>query len=128
MREDMFVERIGYLEGAFEWIFGDMAQGMFINHHNGMLSLLITIGIVGLGLYLFIWAKNIIPYMNNTNPVSYMAISALLVILLQSSAEASFVTGGIPYNIMLVTLFIFARFDFKSIEEGQAKKSEAVTN
>lgn len=125
MREDMFVERIGYLEGAFEWIFGDMAQGMFINHHNGMLSLLITIGIVGLGLYLFIWAKNIIPYMNNTNPVSYMAISALLVILLQSSAEASFVTGGIPYNIMLVTLFIFARFDFKSIEEGQAGKNEA---
>ena len=49
--------------------------------------------------------------MERTNQVSYIAIISLMIILLQSSAEAAFLTGGIPYGIMIVTLFIFVRYE-----------------
>lgn len=126
LREEMFVERLGYLDGFLEWVFGDLEQGMFINHHNGILTILVTLGLFGLGIYLLIWCKNIIPYMGNTNKVSYMAIVSLMIVLIQTSSEAAFLVGIIPYNIMLSTLFIFVRFKNEYIEnESEEDMHEA---
>lgn len=110
-REDMFVERMGYLEGFSNWTFGDFSLGLFSNHHNAALSIILSVGIFGLIIYGIIWCKNIIPYMKSTNRVSYIAICALLIFLLQSSTEAGVLVGMIPYYIMVVTLFMFARYN-----------------
>lgn len=110
-REEIFSDNIEGINSIIRWIFGDLPRAMFANYHNGMLSILLSCGLAGLIIYLIIWYKNIIPYMERTNQVSYIAIISLMIILLQSSSEAAFLTGGIPYGIMIVTLFIFVRYE-----------------
>lgn len=110
-REDIFAEQTAKLNNTAKWLFGDLSVGGFLNHHNGMLSILLSCGIVGLLIYLVIWFKNITPYLNKTNKVSYIAIASLFVIFLQSSSESAFLVGSIPYAVMLVTLFIFVKFE-----------------
>ena len=109
-REEIFKKSIGYLETFVDWMFGVLSRGMFLNHHNGILSILLSVGLLGLIIYITIWYKNIIPHLGKTNGVSYIAIMSLMIILLQSSSETAFLVGSIPYGVMLVTLFIFVRY------------------
>ncbi len=117
-REEIYIDAMRYLKSPLNWMFGDFSKGGFTNFHNSMLSLLITIGIFGLALYILIWYRNIVPYMKNTNKVSAVAIYALMAILIQSSSEAAFLIGTIPYNIMVVTLFIFVRYKQAVVDEN----------
>ncbi len=109
-REDIFIEGLNEFENLFTWIFGDASVGMFANYHNAALSILLSCGILGLIIYGGIWVKNLVPFMKNTNRVSYVAICSLLGLLLHSAAESAFLIGTLPYGIMVVTLFILARY------------------
>ena len=108
-REKIFTTELESFNDWFSWLFGDLSVGKFSNHHNAPLSIMLSCGIIGLALYITLYLKNIWYYAENPNSISYIAICAVLVLLLHSSAEAAFLIGSIPYGVMTTTLFVLVR-------------------
>ena len=111
VREKMFRQRLDYLRDALDWAFGNIGRGLFKNHHNGFLSILLSSGICGVAVFVYSLAKNALVYFRGMNRTSYMAVCGILAVLLHSSAEAGFVVGAVPYSIGLITLLIYIRFE-----------------
>ena len=117
-REEMYVEQMSNLKGVWQWLFGDLYAGSFTNYHNGILSVLVSTGLCGLIVFLIIWLKKLLPRVVNYNKVSYVAVCALIVLIVYSSFEAAFFLGTIPYGIMVVTLFVFSRYEEADYESS----------
>lgn len=105
-REEIFVSELEGYNNWFSWLFGDLFVGGFANHHNAVLSIFLSCGLVGIVIYTIILINAILPYAKNTNSMSYIAICSILVFIIHSSAESAFLIGSIPYGIMTATIFL----------------------
>lgn len=81
-------------------LFGNMNEWLFTNSHNGILTIAINIGVVGLLLYLLFILRNMFRYAdyikNNkaSNIIPYFMVVAFFI---QACAEASSLTGGVSF-------------------------------
>lgn len=105
-REDIFASELKGYNDWFSWLFGDLYIGGFTNHHNAFLSIFLSCGLVGTAMYIMIWIRAILPYVKNTNGISYISICAILILTIHASVESAFLIGSIPYGVMTATLFL----------------------
>lgn len=109
-RETMFAARIHYLHNPLQVLFGNMSRGNFDNHHNGPLALLLSIGVTGLLVTyrsFYLCMRRISSQIRN--PANFTAIFAILCLFVHSSAEAALMTGRSPFNVMILTILLFAK-------------------
>lgn len=109
-RETIFAVRIQYLHNPLQILFGNMVRGNFDNHHNGPLALLLSVGVTGLLVTyhsIYLCMRRITAQIRN--PANFTAIFAVLCLFIHSSAEAALMTGRSPFNVMILTILLFAK-------------------
>ena len=118
-REDDFIRVLGGLGN--EWMFGDVGKYYFTNLHNGPLSILASIGVMGYVTYLTSIFCTLRHYYNGIKTKSQnIALIAILAIFVHSSAEATFIVGGAHYSIIVATFYLLLR------DDGEEEKTERV--
>ena len=81
-------------------LFGNMNVWLFTNSHNGLLTILVNIGVVGLAIYLLFLFKSLFRYASflrtnrYSNPVPYFMV---IIFLIQACAESSSLAGGVSF-------------------------------
>jgi len=105
-RAGMFLSTISDIKSApFSFVFGQFFKYYFGNMHNGPLSIICTLGLVGLIIYLLIWYKKLKYLSDNCcTTIQRIAFYAMLAFLIQSSSEALFMVGTVPYSIMVIVV------------------------
>lgn len=118
-REDDFIRVLDNLKG--EWLFGDAGKYHFTNLHNGPLSILASVGVMGYVTYLLSIFSTLRYYYNGIKTKSQtIALIAILAIFVHSSAEATFIVGGTHYSIIVATFYLLLR------DDGEEEKTERV--
>jgi hypothetical protein len=118
-REDDFIRVLSLLRQ--EWMFGDVGKYYFTNLHNGPLSILASIGVMGYGTYLLSTIYTLRYYHDYVRTKSQtIALIVILAIFVHSSAEATFIVGGAHYSIIVATFYLLLR------DDGQEEKTERV--
>ena len=110
-RDEIFVRYIDIIKQApFEFIFGQLCRFRLNNYHNGPITLLTNIGLIGLEVCLLLWGsiinKSIETY---SNDMQKMAIVSILLYLIHSSTEAAPMIGMPLFGIPVILFFRFAK-------------------
>lgn len=99
------------LEDLKTYLFvGDVGKHPFTNMHNGALTILSGIGIIGYILYIgYIFFS-----LNNYYKTAYkasqtVAMIAILAIYVHSISEAALIVGGVHYSIIVATQYYFLK-------------------
>ena len=110
-------------EDPLKYIFGQLGRHRLNNYHNGIISLLMNLGFVGMVLCMGIWyyeLRNCIK--KSTLAMQSIAIISLLIYLLHAATEGAPMMGAILYGTPIVTLFRLAKDDFHINEFQQESK------
>lgn len=92
--------------------FGDFGFYHLTNTHNGPLSVLSSLGIVGLILlYIFIY-KSFTQLLINQSKITKIALVSIIILFAQSSSEAAILVGGANFTVPMATLFLIAKTKF----------------
>lgn len=81
-------------------LFGNMNEWLFTNSHNGILTIAINIGVVGLLLYLLFISGNMLRYagyIKNNKAANIIPYFMVVAFFIQACAEASSLTGGVSF-------------------------------
>ncbi|NLK93453.1 MAG: hypothetical protein GX273_10150 [Bacteroidales bacterium] len=129
-RYEIYSEFLNELKSApLQYIFGNFKKYAFYNLHNGPMSIIATIGIVGFILYMIFWIneiKNITKNMQSRyQTVAYVFI---LLFFLHSASEAMSVIGTIPYSIFILLIVKIAKGQIKMDNEIIEKPQEISNN
>ena len=105
-RQDNFLEYLGYLRNWWNILFGNFAEASFQNAHNSIVSVLTSVGAIGLVcFYAFYWRtlRNINE--DESSSIRTISLICILGLFIQSSMEASYFLGGFP-GVMFLSSFI----------------------
>lgn len=103
--------------------FGNLCNYYFYNAHNGALTILLTLGLSGLVMYLVFWNHQMRLLRNIcTDKSQKMAFIALMMVLLHASSESMCVVGTIPFSIFIVVIMKIAKGDIKCKSGKSAKR------
>lgn len=107
-REETFLLAFQYYYNS-SLLAGNASLFAFENAHNSPLSILITIGVLGLFSFYFILLRHLLRLNRQiTNPISGMSVLVLLACILNSCAEGACFNGSFPIAIFVYTFFILA--------------------
>ena len=119
-RSDMYIEALeDFREAPQLYIVGNLCGYLFQNMHNGVLTVLMSLGVIGVISYYAFWISQI-GYLRErcTNKYRILAFWSLIVFIVQSSSEAMTVIGTIPYSIFVVIIVKIAKGDIRVKNDG----------
>lgn len=109
-REMIYMRRFSILKTPLQKLFGNLGVEKFANAHNAPLSILCSIGAVGLCLFLYGFTKRLLELNRNAdNPEARIAVACLLTVFIQSSAEALMLVGNFPAMFFLYAYLLMAQ-------------------
>ena len=109
-REELYMRRFSILETPLQKLFGDLGSEQFSNAHNAPLSILCSIGAVGLCLFLYGCTVRLLTLNRNASSAeSRIAVACLLSVFIQSSAEALMLVGNFPAMFFLYAYLLMAQ-------------------
>ena len=93
---------------------GDLCTYAFENWHNGLLTILASLGIFGVILYMSFWNRQLgVLRKACVDRKQKIAFVAILAILVHSSSEAMGIVGTIPYSVFVVIIMRIAKGDIE---------------
>lgn len=114
-REITYVEYLNKLNTSTKWVFGDLGGTIFTNAHNAPLMILCSIGIVGLIITYWSFAKNLIEINNSSkNSINRVAIACVFSVCIQSCGEALMFSGVFPGIGFMYIFMLLASQDFSN--------------
>ncbi len=115
-RPDLYIEVLSELmTSPIKLLFGDLCTYHFYNSHNGVLTILATLGLGGVLLYIIFWNQQLSKLRNISMDKSQkLAFIALMVVLIHASSESMSVVGTIPFCIFVVVIMKIAKGEIKS--------------
>ncbi len=103
-RERLFYEIVTELKDSF--ILGDVKYYNFANSHNGPLTIISNLGIVGYFLFIVYYLFFIFSYYKkNSSTQQNIALMVILATFFHSASEAVLMVGGAQYSIIVATLY-----------------------
>ncbi len=115
-RPDLYAEALREITSSpINLFFGDLCEYHFSNSHNGLLTILATLGLGGVVLYVIFWNQQLHHLRDVcTEKSQKIAFIALMAILIHASSESMGVVGTIPYCIFVVVIMRIAKGEIKS--------------
>lgn len=102
-------EYLPYINSTGKILFGNLGGNMFQNAHNGPLSILTAIGVVGLIAFSYIMMRAVRKAYRKVNgPVSNTAMVAILSCFVHACGESTLFLGGYPSVVFIFILFLIA--------------------
>lgn len=110
-RPEMYAELLEEINASpITVLFGNLCKYPFHNHHNGILTLLASLGIGGVIMYIVFWSQQLAVLRNGcTTKIQKMAFVAIIAIIIHASSEAMGVVGTIPYSVFIVVIMEIAK-------------------
>lgn len=124
-RADIYKEILDNIVASpHNYMFGRFFEYPFENMHNTPLTILVSIGVVGLLLYFMFWVRqiNFLDSVSNT-ATQKIAFFSLLVFFLHSSSETMTMIGTIPYGVFVLLMVKIGKGDFRN-KKQVVKKNE----
>ena len=114
-RPDMYKTFIQKMQDTPIKIFtGDLCTYAFENLHNGLLTILASLGIFGVILYMLFWNRQLgVLRKACVDRKQKIAFVAILAILVHASSEAMGIVGTIPYSVFVVIIMRIAKGDIE---------------
>jgi hypothetical protein len=114
-RETFFTIMLNNVKSSL--LFGDFIEYKLANLHNGSLSILLSLGLVGLAFYYSFFIRNLFRVLNNkfNNRTAFIAFCGILTIYIQASAEASLMVSGSVNSIAIGLLFLLTKIDLEEL-------------
>ena len=93
-------------------LLGKLGEYRFSNTHNGVLSIIASLGLVGLGLY-YLYLLRILFRASQRlkNKTALIAFCGILMIFVQSSAESALMISGSIYGAAVSILYLLTRIE-----------------
>ncbi len=115
-RPELYAEILSdLLTSPTKLLFGDLCAYNFSNTHNGLLTIMATLGLGGVLLYIIFWNQQLSKLRNISMDKSQkLAFIALMVVLIHASSESMSVVGTIPFCIFVVVIMKIAKGEIKS--------------
>lgn len=115
-RSIIFSQVLSDLKGHF--LFGDFSTYLLQNTHNGILSVLSSLGIVGLIAFYIYYFRAYFNMIENglRSRAAYTAFIGLLGVFIHASAEGALITGGSMYAGTLSVLIFLAKLDWEGVK------------
>ncbi|MBR0081781.1 MAG: hypothetical protein IJP98_03455 [Clostridia bacterium] len=111
-RQNIFIENLGYITDWKSLLFGNFAKAGLQNAHNIAVSVLASLGVLGLAAFLGFHLRTMLAVnRQETTAIRTLSLVCILGIFIQSSMEATFFLGGFPGIIFLSTFIILSNFD-----------------
>lgn len=105
-RESVFTAAISLLDTPAHLLFGDLTAQRFNNAHNSFLTILASLGVAGTFIVCLIFTNGVVCLGKSQVGIEQrLSLLSLLFVFVQSSAEASFLTGGFP-TVLFIYLFV----------------------
>lgn len=118
-RESTYKEILAYIETPVQMIFGNIGAVRFQNAHNAALSVMCSIGILGMIIVYLVYVLRFFQVSNNADtPKQRVALVCILATFIQSSAEALMLTGH--FSGMLF-MYIYVQMARGKMEKGNEK-------
>jgi len=119
-RPEMYISYLGIIKNnPAMLIWGNLCKYNFLNAHNGVLTLLISLGGIGVILYFIFWNKQLkILRTACVEKHQMVAFFAIIAFVIHASAESMAVIGTIPYSIFVVIIMRIAKGEIKSRHDG----------
>lgn len=106
-------------------LFGQFFRYPFSNMHNGPLTIVATIGIIGLICYIVFWILELKTLRKQSDtPLRNGAYCFVLLYIIQSSMEAMSVAGTIPYSVFALLIIQVARGQITASPQKRSNKNE----
>lgn len=103
-REELYITLTTQLKKR--WTLGYFGEYSFENAHNGPLTILMNVGVLGYSAYLWFMNYTIRTYHRRISTYSQtIALMVLLAIFVHSSGEAAMTVSGANYSILCATVF-----------------------
>ena len=98
-----YIETIS--NNPFVFIWGDLCKYNFYNAHNGILTIFLNLGIIGVVLYYIFWMQQFRSVKDNVvEKHQIIAFATIIAILIHSSSESMGVIGVIPYSLYVLII------------------------
>ena len=110
-RPEMYIKFLNIVgENPTMILWGNICEYTFYNAHNGVLTLLISIGGIGVAFYMIFWESQLgilrRTCLDHNQKIAFISIIALLI---HASSESMAIVGTIPYSIFIVVLMRIAK-------------------
>lgn len=103
-------------------ILGNLCENWFYNAHNCVLTILFTLGLIGVILFLGFWNHQFaILRRVSKNKLQKIAFFAVIVFMIHASAESMAVIGTVPYSIHVVIIMKIAKGEIVSRHDRAAR-------
>ena len=115
-RPEMYKELLGVvIDNPIMIILGNVVKYPFYNAHNGLLTMLISLGGIGIIVYFVFWL-NRLEILRNVciTKIQNIAFVSILAFLLHSSSESMSVIGTIPYSLYVIIIMRIALGEIRS--------------
>ena len=127
-RQDNFLGRIESIDSIDTLLFGNFAREALQNAHNIDISVLASLGIVGMISFHSFFFRTTTHIVNQEiTAVRNMSIICILGFFIQSSMEAAFFLGGFPGVIFLSTFMMLSNYNDYSLKDHE-KSTEYLAN
>ena len=110
-RQENFLEYLGFLRNWWNILFGNFAEAGFQNAHNSIVSVLTSVGAIGLVCFYAFYLRTLgFINENESSAVRTISLICILGLFIQSSMEASYFLGGFPGVMFLSTFILLSNY------------------
>ena len=115
-RPDLYIKVLDDLATSpIKILFGDLCSYHFYNSHNGVLTVMATLGLVGVFLYILFWYQQMKKLRNVcTEKSQIIAYICIIAVLIHASSESMGVVGTIPFCIFVIVIMRIAKGEIRS--------------